>query len=214
MSGFSLICCVVNMGEASRTIKYAKKYGVRGGTVSIGTGTVHSRLLDFLNINEARKEIVSMIVEDELASAAIRGISDDMRFDRPHRGIAFSCSVSEFTGSRNTIGRHTKNEEVKNNVYKAIYTVVDKGRGMEVIDAANKAGARGGTIINARGSGIHETMKLFSVEIEPEKDEVFIIAQTELKDRIVESIKDNIKISEPGNGVMFVIDVNEAYGLR
>ena len=35
-------------------------------------------------------------------------------------------------------------------MYKAIFTVVDRGKGENVMDAAKSAGARGGTIINAK----------------------------------------------------------------
>ena len=99
-------------------------------------------------------------------------------------------------------------------MYNAIYVVVDKGKAENVIEAANKAGARGGTILNARGSGVHETQKLFSIEIEPEKEEVLIITKTEMKDSIITSIKTDLKIEEPGTGIMFVLDVEEVYGMR
>ena len=214
MAEFCLICCVVNIGEASKALKIAKKLGVKGGTISIGRGTVQSRLLDILGINEVRKEVVSMIVEDELASDIIKGVSDEMHFAKPNHGIAFSYSVSEFIGSKSVNTKDLKSNEVKNGVYKVIYVIVDKGKGGEVIEAADKAGAKGGTIIHARGSGIHEVQKLFSVEIEPEKDEVFIITKAELKDAIIESIRNDMKIDEPGTGIIFVVDVNEVYGLH
>ena len=214
MAGFNLICCVVNFGDASKTIKIAKKYGVKGGTISIGKGTVNNRLLGFLGLAEVRKEIVYMVVENELATGAIRGISEEMAFHKPNHGIAFSFSVAEFIGSKNKTDKNAKTGEVKDGMYNAIYVVVDKGKAEDVIDAANKAGARGGTIIHARGSGIHETQKLFSIEIEPEKEEVLIIAKAETKNSIVESIKTHMKIEEPGAGIMFVLDVNEVHGLR
>ena len=215
MAGFDLICCVVNMGDASKVLKSGKKHGVKGGTIYIGRGTIQSRLLDFLGLNEVRKEIVTMIVEAELASEVIKGISEDMQFRKPNHGIAFSYSVSEFIGSKNVIENKTSSsKEVKSNVYKIIHAIVDKGKGGDVIDAANEAGARGGTIINARGAGIHEVQKLFSIEIEPEKEEVFIITNTDLKDGIVEAIRTKLRIDEPGTGVLFVIDVNEVYGLH
>ena len=66
MAEFVSICCVVNIGDASKVLKTAGKYGVKGGTISIGRGTVNSRFLDFLKINEIRKEIITMIVETEL----------------------------------------------------------------------------------------------------------------------------------------------------
>ena len=210
----TLLNCVVNMGDASKVIKCARKYGVKGATVTLGMGTIHSRLLDFLGINEVRKEIVSMIVEEELASDAIKGVGRDMQFEKHHHGIAFTNPVRECVGSRNIANNKTVYNEAGNNMYKVIYTVVDRGRGEDVVDAANKAGAHGGTIIHARGSGVHEVQKLFSVEIEPEKDKVFIIAKTELKDKIVESIKNRINIGEPGAGILFVQDVEEVYGLH
>ena len=213
MAEFTLICCVVNVGQASRTYKCAKKFGVKGGTFSIGRGTVQSRLLEVLQINEVRREILSMIIEDELAEEAIRGITEEMEFHKPHHGIIFSYPVREFFGSRNTILNKSETNEVKNSMYKIIYTVVDKGRAEDVIEAANKAGARGGTILNARGAGPHEVQKLFSIEVEPEKEVVFMITKSDMKDAIVDSIKSHLKIEEPGNGVLFIMDINEVHGL-
>jgi len=214
MAGYSLICCVVNMGDASRVLKVAKNFGVKGGTISIGRGSISSRLMNFLAINEERKEIISMIVENELASEVLKGIGEDMHFEKPHHGIAFSYFVSDFIGSKNEVGSAsaagTKEGE---GMYNVIFVIVDKGKAEEVVDAASKVGSRGGTIINARGSGVHEVQKLFSIEIEPEKEEVFIITRREEKDKIVESIVKHMKIDEPGNGILYVLDVNEAYGL-
>ena len=214
MTSFSLICCVVNMGAASKTLKVAKRYGVKGATISIGKGTVNNRLLGFLGLYEIRKEIVTMIVEHELAAEAIQGISNDMEFHKADHGIAFSLSVSEFIGTKNTVNNASKISKVGDRMYQIIYVVVDKGKAEDVIDAASKVGARGGTIINARGAGVHEVQKLFSVEIEPEKEEVFIITKTELKDAIVESVRTHLKIDEPGNGILFVMDIDEVYGLH
>ena len=218
MAGFDLICCVVKMGDASKTIKCAKKYGVKGGTINIGRGTVGSHFLGMLGITEVRKEIVTMIVEDELASEAIRGISHDMDFDKPHHGIAFSYSVKEFIGSRNKLVSDAKitnggKTGMSDESYSIIYVVVDKGKAEDVVEAAKIAGARGGTIFNARGSGIHETQKLFSIAIEPEKEVVFILTKTEIKDAVVESIRSKMGLDEPGRGILFVLEVNEVHGL-
>jgi nitrogen regulatory protein PII len=213
MTEFSLIYCVVNYGDASKVIKSARKYGVKSVSISIGRGTAHSRLLEVLALNEIRKEVVTLIIESELVNDAIKGITKDMAFEKPHHGIAFSFSISELISSKGQVGA-TKNKEVESAMYKAIYVIVERGKAEDVIDAANKAGARGGTIMNARGAGIQKAQKLFSVEIEPEQEEVFIIVKNEFKDGIVESISKHIRVDEPGNGIMFVLDVDEAYGLH
>lgn len=214
MPNFELICCVVNDGAASKALKIAKKHGVKGGTISLGHGTVGNRILSMLGIDDTSKEIITMVIEKELCAEAIKNISKDMEFHKPHHGVAFSMTVSAFIGSKNEIKNNSKIEEVKNHMYNIIYVIVDKGKAEDVIEAANKAGSKGGTIINARGAGIHEAQKFFSVEIEPEKEKVLIITKSELKDAIVTSIKEHIKIDEPGNGVLFVMDTNEVYGIR
>ena len=213
MAGYNLICCVVNFGDASKVLKSARKYGVNQGYISIGRGTADSRILDFLMINEIRKEIVTMVVDGERTADAIKGISGDMAFAKPHHGIGFSYALSEWIGGGNTGEMTAKTSEVKNSMYKAIYVIVDRGKAEEVVEAANKAGARGGTIVHARGADMQHH-KLFSLEIEPEKEKVFIITSAELKDGIVKSIRDQLKIDEPGNGIVTVLDIGEAYGLH
>ena len=214
MTGFHLICCIVTMGNASKIMKYAKKHGVKGGTICMGRGVVRSRLLDLLGINEVRKEVVFMVAEDGLAANALQGICEDMQLQKPNHGIAFSCPVSEFIGSRNETDENPKSSEVKRNMYKAIYVVVNKGQAEDVVDAAYKAGAGGATIINARGAGIHEVQKLFSIEIEPEKEIVLLVAKNETKGKIIESIKNHMDIEKPGKGIIFVLDIDEAHGLH
>lgn len=44
MTEIELICVVVNFGIASKVLKKAKQHGVKGGTVTLGKGTVNSRM--------------------------------------------------------------------------------------------------------------------------------------------------------------------------
>jgi nitrogen regulatory protein PII len=77
----------------------------------------------------------------------------------------------------------------------------------------NEAGAKGGTIIHARGTGEYEIEKIFSMEIEPEKDIVLIIVKEELTEAVVNSIRDKLDIEKEGAGIIFVQEVDQAYGL-
>ena len=98
-------------------------------------------------------------------------------------------------------------------MYHSITVIVDRGKAEDVIDAATKAGSKGGTIINARGSGIHETSKVFAIEIEPEKEIVLIISKSDKTEDIISSIKEELEIEKPGNGIIFVQNISEVYGL-
>jgi nitrogen regulatory protein PII len=214
MSGFTLICCVVNTGDAEKAIKYAKKYGIKNGIISIGKGIVQSHLLQLLGLDEVRKEVVRMIIKDDMTPEALLSISHGMQLHKPNHGIAFSMPICELIGSTNETENNSEIVEVKNKMYNIIYVVVEKGNAEDVIDAATEAGARGATILNARSAGIGEEQTFFKMKIAPEKEEIFILTKTETKDAIVTAIKKCIKTDEPGHDIMFVMEVNEAYGLR
>lgn len=95
----------------------------------------------------------------------------------------------------------------------AILTIVDKGHAEEVIDAAVQAGSHGGTIINARGSGVHETATLFGMGIEPEKELVMILADQANTPQIVDMIYETLDLRQPGNGIVFVQNTTRVRGL-
>lgn len=211
---FELICMVVNNGAADKVTKIAKHNGISGATVLLGKGTIKNAFLELLALNDVRKEIVLMIAENEIAYQALDVLHNELELHKPNHGIAFTVSLSGIFGARDSSMSNVKESRgVDDNMYKAIFVVVDKGSGETVVDAASSAGSRGATIINARGSGIHETHMLFSMAIEPEKEVVMILAENSISDSIIAKIREEMKIDEPGKGIMFVIDVNKTYGL-
>jgi len=213
-----LICVIVNFGQGSKVIKISRKVGITGGTIFLGKGTVQNRILKLLDLSDVRKEIVMMVSSREKVFAALEELNKELKLEKPNHGIAFSIPVKNFIGLHNfkkcdADYKFIENRGVVNTMYNVIFIIVEKGKAEYVIDAATKAGSTGGTIINARGSGIHETSTLFSMAIEPEKEVVMILSKTALTEAIVESIRNELKIDEPGNGIMFIQDVNKAYGL-
>ncbi len=212
-SVFSLITVIVNSGGGSRVLSVAKRFGITGGTVCLGRGTVKSGLLKFLEVNDVHKEIVLMVSEACLAHRIIDDLNGEFKFCKKNHGIAFVMPIDKVFGiSRFQCGINTE-EDVEEVMYQAIFSIVEKGKAEAVVEAAEKAGSRGGTIISARGSGIHETSKLFAMDIEPQKEIVLIISPAENTDAIVQSIRDELHIDDPGQGITFIQDVMHAYGL-
>lgn len=209
-----LLLVIVKDGLGSKILKSAKHCGVPGGTIFLGKGTIKNRVLEFLDLCDIRKEIVLMIAEKTIAYYALEELNKEFHYDKPNHGIAFSSSVANLIGVRNYKENNIKESRgVENTMYKAIIVIVDKGKAETVIEAATKAGSRGGTIINGRGSGIHETNMLFSMAVEPEKEIVLILSEDKQTDTIVSFIREQLKIDEPGNGIIFIQDVNKTYGL-
>lgn len=211
---FELICVIVNFDLGSKIIKVAKQQGVTGGTIFLGTGTIKNRILEFLDLYEIRKEIVIMIADKTVAYNALEDLNQRFNFEKPNHGIAFSIPVKNTFGLTRFKGNDfNESRGVENTMYNVIFTIVDRGKAESVIEAANQAGSRGGTIIHARGSGIHETAKLFAMDIEPEKEVVMILSEQNLTEAITTSIKEKMEIDKPGNGIIFIQDVNKTYGL-
>lgn len=214
MMDIEQICLIADFGLGSKLLQTAKNCGIAGGTVLLGKGTVDSRFLDFLGLSDERKEIVLMVAHRETAYQALEKLNEKFKFEKPNHGIAFTTSICSLIGTRSCKKENQKKEKgVDNNMYHAITVIVDKGKAENVIDAATRAGSKGGTVINGRGSGIHETSKLFSMEIEPEKEIVIILSAKEKTEAIVSSIRQELKIDEPGKGILYIQDVNKTYGL-
>lgn len=206
---------VIDSGKGSRVLKEGKKIGVSGGTIFLGKGTVKNHILELLGLDEVKKEIVLMISESTLEGEIHQVLIKKFHIDKPNHGIIFSSPVKRILGVRNCNspirdliigGKDSMEHEV-------VFTIIERGLGQGVVDAATLAGARGATIINARGSGIHENNMFFSMNIEPEKEIIMILIERERTDEIIRSIKDTIGIDEPGKGIMFVMDVSKTSGL-
>lgn len=212
-NNFELFIYIVNQNDGSRVMKLAKKCGVRGTTAFLGHGTIDSSLLDFLGLNDIRKELIMMVTEKETGTMAMEEISRSLKLEKQGRGIAFTMNVTRMVGTRGDFAEKKNDRRGEKNMYEAIFVIVDKGRGEFVIDAAKKAGSKGATLINARGSGIHERSKLFAMDIEPEKEIILILSESDEVERIIDSVAEETQISEPGNGILFTCDVTRTMGL-
>ncbi|WP_035355092.1 P-II family nitrogen regulator [Acetobacterium malicum] len=211
---YEILAVIVNFGVGSKILQLGKKCGISGGTIFLGKGTQHCLVTDFLDICDERVEVVLMIAQTGKIESAAEEISRKFKFAKAHHGIAFTATLNNFLGVRNCAYDKTHEEKgVNKTMYEAIFVIVDRGNAETVVGAAEAAGANGGTIINARGSGVHEYAKLFAMDIEPEKEVVMMILESAKTEAVVNAIQDATEMDKPGNGIIFTIGVNRTYGL-
>lgn len=94
-----------------------------------------------------------------------------------------------------------------------IVTIVNRADSSRVVQASIKAGARGGTVLHGRGTGIHEQAKLFGIAIEPEKDVVLTLLPEDQVEKVLEAIRAAVALDEPGHGIAFVLPVKSVAGI-
>ena len=97
--------------------------------------------------------------------------------------------------------------------FELIVTIVNRGFSDNVMDAAKAAGARGGTILHARGTGIHEEAKFFGISIQPEKDMVMILVKQPDRDAIMHAISVGAGLNTEGRGLTFSLPVTDVAGI-
>ena len=97
--------------------------------------------------------------------------------------------------------------------HEVIFCIVNAGFSDVVMDAAKELGARGGTVIHARGTANSEAEKLYQITIQPEKEIVMILIPTELKNDILHALYRAVGLATPGQGIAFALPVDDVVGL-
>ena len=97
--------------------------------------------------------------------------------------------------------------------HEVIFCVVNAGFSEAVMDAAKEFGARGGTVIRARGTANSESEKLFGITIQPEKEIVMILVPSDIKNDILHALYRAVGLKTPGQGIAFSMPVDNVVGI-
>ena len=100
-----------------------------------------------------------------------------------------------------------------NTKYEVIFCIVDAGFTDLVMDAAKEVGARGGTVINARGTANKEAEQFFHIIIQPNKEIVMILVPADIKDAVLHAIYQRAGLKTAGHGIAFSMAVDSVVGL-
>lgn len=98
--------------------------------------------------------------------------------------------------------------------FELIMCIINAGFSDAVMDAARSCGARGGTVIHARGTARQEVETRFNFSIHPEKEVVLILASNKIKDDILHAIYQEVGLNSPGQGIAFSMPVDEVVGIN
>ena len=97
--------------------------------------------------------------------------------------------------------------------HEVIFCIVNSGFSDDVMDAARKFGARGGTVIRARGTANPEAEKLFNIAIQPDKEIVMILVESKIKNDILHALYSAVGLNTAGGGIAFSMPVDSVVGI-
>lgn len=97
--------------------------------------------------------------------------------------------------------------------YEMIIAVANQGYIEPIMEAARSAGAGGGTVIHAKGTGMEGMGKFFGVSLAAEKEMIFIVAKREQKQAIMRAIMEKAGMESKARTFLFSVPVDEVAGL-
>jgi nitrogen regulatory protein PII len=220
MKDIALLVTVTKRSDTEKFVEFFKKYGASVIYSAVGRGTARQKTLDLLGLEESEKTVHFTVVDGEIAKKLIRRLSVEMHLDLPDQGVAAEIPVSSIGGARTMNyyldGKEAaeKEEESLDCKYELIIAVAETGYSEMVMEAAKSAGAGGGTVIHAKGTGAQKAERFFGVSLADEKELIFIVAASKKKKDIMKAIMHGAGVDTEAKGLVFSLPITETAGLK
>lgn len=194
-----------------------------------GKGTASSEMLDIFGLGGSTRLITLGILPKFMVGELVKAAQEHFSLHRKGGGIAFTVPL---TGIQHPIFRVLNDEakealkqkiyerteqdmeEVKNKDYVVVWVTVASGYSDEVIDAAQSAGAKGGTVLRGRQRNSDRISQHFGISTQEERDFVMMVVPREKKGEIMAAIGRACGLSTEAHGVILAFPVDEAFGLE
>ena len=189
--------------------------------LTLGRGTATNEVLDYLGLDTSEKAVSFAVLEEESWVNVKHHLQRDLQIDAPGGGISFIIPLSSI-GGRHTLEfllekeDYEKGEEstLKNTTHDLIVVISELGYTNLIMDAARKAGAYGGTVIHAKGTGMAAAEKFMGVSLAAEKEVIYIVVKSEQKNPIMQAIMEEAGINTKAKAICFSLPVTDTAGLR
>lgn len=206
-----LLICVVPRGQGDLTAAVTRSAGASGGTILYGKGTARNRWLEMLCLADTEKELTFTLAPAETMPVIIAALRQAPDLCKRAPGVGFTVAANSFW--RLGMAAPAAGGEKMETTHQLICVIANAGFAYDIMGAARKAGARGGTVLKARGTGNEADSGFFGITIVPEKDMILILSLREETETIAKAIRQCPCMAEPGFGIMFCLPAGEFFPL-
>ncbi len=102
---------------------------------------------------------------------------------------------------------------MKTDNHEVIFAIVNSGYAEDVMEVAKEQGARGGTILNARGVAREEAAAFFGITLHAEKEILMIVVEKDIRDAVLNAIYRGMGMAKAAQGIAFSLPVSDVTGL-
>ena len=203
-------------GEAMNALYRAA--GLRGILSMPGRGTATSEHLAIYGLDATEKYVISGVGNGDEAEGLIKSAKRKLFIDIPGNGVMLTVPLKSVAGGKTlaylTDEQKTGGAPRMDFEHELIIVILNEGYSDFVMDAARAAGAGGGTVLHAKGTGGTRGEKFFSVSLADEKDMIYIIAHRDETAAIMRSINEQAGPGSRAGAICFSLPISSVAGLR
>ena len=221
MGNLYLMTTIVDRKAIKKYLDLYRENDLHVMYLTLGYGTVSSEILDYFGLDSKEKAVAFSVMQDSSWENIKMQLQKKLKIDAPGEGIAFTIPLSSIGGQKTLqflleSEDYKKEEEstLKNTTHDLIIVIAEQGYTNIIMDAARAAGAYGGTVVHAKGTGMEAAEKFMGVSLAAEKEMVFIVTKTELKNAIMQAIMKNAGLDSKAKSIVFSLPVTDTAGLR
>ena len=143
----------------------------------------------------------------------------ELMIDIPGNGVMMSVPLNSVSGGR-TLSYISNERKFDREVpkmefsHELIIVIANSGYTDEVMDVAREAGAAGGTVIHAKGTGAKLANKFLGISLAEEKEVMLIAESASKKSSIMRAIAEKMGPASPAGAICFSVPVSEIAGIR
>lgn len=208
---------VVNPGAMDRVCEIAAALDLPQTVTLLGHGTAVQSMLDLLGIESTEKRVIMTVANPEKTRKFIKEMRQQVYIGIPGHGIIMAVPIKSVGGGK-TLAYLNNGEQQSarytpelSDRYELIVIVANEGRTDQVMNAARAAGATGGTVLHGKGTG-SQNKKFYNVSIAAEKEVILMVAPSDRKAAIMQSVLHHAGPDSDAGAVLFSLPVSEVAG--
>ena len=221
MNGLFLMVTITDRNMARIYLSLYEQHGVPVTFRTVGRGTAESDTLDAFGLERAEKTVIFSVVTGETWREVKKALQSQLRIDIPGTGIAFLVPLSSIGGKKPllylTEHQNFELEEervLKGTTYELLVVIANQGYSNLIMDAAREAGAGGGTVIHAQGTGAQRAEAFLGVSLVSEKEIVFLVVRSGQKNGVMRAVMDKAGLESKARSIVFSLPVTGTAGMR
>ena len=184
-------------------------------------GTAKTEILDICGLDGSTRVITAALIPKSKISEIFEMLEKTFEIRKKGKGIALTLPITGVQASmlnllsaeQEKIARKVQ-QMINETSYAMITVAVREGFSDEVIDAATKAGASGGSVIRGRRRGTEAVVQFLGISMQEEQEFVMIIVPREKKSYIMNEISSACGLQTEAHGIIFSVPVDEVLGIH